>query len=137
MHTRWKALAAACAAAMTLSGGTALAHDPEPQRNDPFSLNFSFIANFQTAQNIVRAAQTQISQIRGQLGGFQKSTLETTANALRVTLENTTAAESSIRDTDFAEETSNLTRSQILVQSATNVLRLANAAPQSVLALLG
>lgn len=93
--------------------------------------------NFQTAQNIVRAAQTQISQIRGQLGGFQKSTLETTANALRVTLENTTAAESSIRDTDFAEETSNLTRSQILVQSATNVLRLANAAPQSVLSLLG
>jgi flagellin len=93
--------------------------------------------NFQTAQNIVRAAQTQISQIRGQLGGFQKSTLETTANALRVTLENTTAAESSIRDTDFAEETSNLTRSQILVQSATNVLRLANATPQSVLSLLG
>ena len=46
-------------------------------------------------------------------------------------------AESAIRDTDFATETSSLTRSQILVQAATNVLAQANFAPQSVLTLLG
>ncbi len=93
--------------------------------------------NYANAQRIVREAQDQVSSLRGRLGAFQKNTLETTANALRITLENTTAAESAIRDTDFAGETSTLTRSQILVQSATNVLRLANSAPQQVLALLG
>lgn len=93
--------------------------------------------NFSTAQQIVRSAQTQIAELRGRLGAFQKDTLETTNNALDITLENTIAAESAIRDTDFARETSNLTRAQILVQSATNVLRIANAQPQSVLSLLG
>lgn len=92
--------------------------------------------NFFTAQRIIREAQTQVASLRGRLGAFQKDTLTTTANALTITLENTTAAESSIRDTDFATETSLLTRSQILVQSATNVLRLANQQPQSILALL-
>ena len=61
MHTRLKALAAACVAAMAFSGGTALAHDPEPQQNDPFSLNFSFIANFQTAQNPFSAANRHVT----------------------------------------------------------------------------
>lgn len=92
---------------------------------------------FAAAQRIIRSAQTQIAELRGRLGAFQKDTLETTANALNVTLENTTAAESSIRDTDFADQTSQLTRAQILVQAATNTLRLANAQPQTILALLG
>ncbi len=92
--------------------------------------------NFANAQRIVRAAADQISSLRGRLGAFQKDTLDSTSNALRITLENTSAAESALRDTDFAEETSNLTRNQILVQSATNVLRLANSVPQQVLALL-
>lgn len=93
--------------------------------------------NFAVAQRIVRAASEQIAQLRGRLGAFERNTLSTTANSLRVTYENITAAESIIRDTDFAEQTSELTRSQILVQSATNTLRLANASPQNVLALLG
>jgi flagellin len=93
--------------------------------------------NFASAQRILRQSQTQIAELRGRLGAFQKNTLDTAANALNVTFENTTAAESSIRDTDFAAETSNLTRAQILVQAATNTLRLANAQPQSILALLG
>jgi flagellin len=92
--------------------------------------------NYATAQRIIRLAQTQVAQLRGRLGAFQKDTLTTMGNALGITLENTTAAEASIRDTDFATETSQLTRSQILVQSATNVLRLANQQPQSILALL-
>lgn len=93
--------------------------------------------NFEVAQEIVRAAQTEVSFLRGRLGAFQRNTLETTSNSLRVTLENTTAAESVIRDTDFAQQTAELTRSQILVQSGTNTLRLANQNPQNVLALLG
>ncbi|MEP0848232.1 MAG: flagellin [Phycisphaerae bacterium] len=92
--------------------------------------------HYDTAQRIIREAQTQVSRLRGRLGAFQRNTLETTANALNITLENTTAAESAIRDTDFAVETSALTRSQIMVQSATAMLRLANAQPQQVLSLL-
>ena len=93
--------------------------------------------NFAVAQRIVREAQTHISFLRGRLGAFQKNTLEPQKNSLQITFENTSAAESILRDTDYAEETSTLTRQQILVQAATNVLRLANAAPQQVLALLG
>lgn len=93
--------------------------------------------NYAQAQRIVRAAQDLVSQLRGRLGAFQKNTLETTASSLAVTYENTAAAEASIRETDFASETATLTRSQILVQSATNTLKLANAQPQTVLALLG
>jgi len=93
--------------------------------------------NYAEAQQIVRASQNYVSQLRGRLGAFQKDTLESTASSLRVTFENTAAAESSIRETDFASETSNLTRAQILQQSAVNALRLSNAAPQVALALLG
>jgi flagellin len=57
-------------------------------------------------------------------------------NALGVAYENASAAESAIRDTDFAEETSNLTRAQILSQAANTILAQANAAPQSALNLL-
>jgi flagellin len=92
--------------------------------------------NFFTAQRIVRTALSQVASLRGRLGSFERNTLDTTANSLAVQFENVAAAESTIRDTDFAQETSNLTRQQILVQSATNVLRLANAQPQQILALL-
>lgn len=93
--------------------------------------------NFATAQRILRSANTQVSSLRGRLGAFQKNTLETTINSLNVTFENVTAAESAIRDAEFASETSYLMRKQILVQSTTAALQLANAQPQNVLALLG
>jgi flagellin len=57
--------------------------------------------------------------------------------ALQDTLVNLTDAESAIRDADFAVESAALTRSQILVQSGTAVLTIANQNPQNVLALLG
>ena len=93
--------------------------------------------NLVTAQKIVDSAIKDISNLRGRLGAIQKNTLETNINSLRVTLENVTAAESAIRDADFATETAALTRAQILVQANTAILSLANASPQSVLALLG
>jgi len=92
--------------------------------------------NYAIGQRIIRDAQTKVSQLRGRLGAFQRNTLETTRNALAITLENTTAAESVIRDTDFAGETSQLTRQQILALAATSMLRLANQQPQQALALL-
>ncbi len=63
--------------------------------------------------------------------------METNLNSLRVALENVTASESSIRDTDFATEVTRLTRAQILQQSTTRILGLANQIPQSILSLLG
>lgn len=92
--------------------------------------------NLVTSQKIVDAAIKQVSQLRGRLGAFQKFTVASTVNSLGVALENASAAESAIRDTDFAAETANLTRSQILSQAATTVLSQANSSPQSALALL-
>jgi flagellin len=92
--------------------------------------------NLGKAQDIVESAITQVASLRSRLGAFKTQTIDSTVNSLNVTLENTSAAESAIRDADFATETSNLTRSQILVQSATTVLKQANSAPQTALSLL-
>ena len=89
------------------------------------------------AQKIVNDSIDMISSLRGRLGAFQKNVVGATIRSLGVALENTSAAESSIRDTDFASETAQLTRSQILVNAATNVLAIANSQPQAVLQLLG
>ncbi|MCC7191545.1 MAG: flagellin [Phycisphaeraceae bacterium] len=92
--------------------------------------------NLETGQKIVDRAIDQVSQLRSRLGSFQSQVVGSTINALGVALENTSAAESAIRDTDFASETANLTRSQILVQAAVSSVALARSAPQSVLQLL-
>ncbi len=93
--------------------------------------------DLETGQKIVNDAINQISSLRGRLGAFQKNTIGATVRNLSVALENTSAVESAIRDTDFAAETAELTRSQILSQAATNALSIANSQPQSALALLG
>lgn len=93
--------------------------------------------NLNSGQQIVDAAIKQVSGLRGRLGAFQKNTLGATINNLGVALENTSAAESVIRDTDFAMETANLTRQQIMSQAAMQALTIANSQPQSVLQLLG
>ncbi len=90
-----------------------------------------------TGQKIVDEAIKQVSSLRGRLGAFQKNVVGSTIASLGATLENTAAAESAIRDTDFAVETAELTRRQILSQAATQSLVIANAQPQSVLQLLG
>ncbi len=89
------------------------------------------------AQAIVAEAIRQVSVTRGRLGAFERNTLDTNVNQLEITFENLSAAESSIRDADFAVETSNLTRAQVLVNVGNAVLSIANATPQNVLALLG
>jgi flagellin len=88
------------------------------------------------ASRILEKAIRQVAVLRGRLGAFEKNTLDTNVNSLSVALENVTASESSIRDADFAVETSALTRAQILTQAGTSVLATANTTPQSVLSLL-
>ena len=68
--------------------------------------------------------------------GAQMNRLEYTINNLETARENLTAAESRIRDLDIAEETTNLTKNQVLVQSATAMVAQANKIPQQALALL-
>lgn len=92
---------------------------------------------FQQASKIVQEVITQVAVLRGRLGAFERNSLQPNIRQLQITTENLTAAESTIRDTDFAVETSELTRSQILVQAGNSVLAIANAQSQNVLTLLG
>jgi|CXWL01.1.fsa_nt_gi flagellin len=85
---------------------------------------------------IIAESIRQVSVLRGRLGAFEKNTIDTNVNQLNLTLENLTSAESTIRDLDFALETSNLTRTQILVSAGTSILGIANQTPQTVLGLL-
>jgi flagellin len=78
-----------------------------------------------------------VSILRGRLGSFERNTLETNMNQLGITMENLISAESTLRDADFAYETSQLSKNQVLVQSGTRALGLANQTPQLVLQLLG
>ena len=90
----------------------------------------------QDAIRIVDEAISQISQLRGNIGAFQRQVLESTIRSLNVARENLAASESAIRDTNMAEEVMNYTKLQILQQAGMAVLAQANAVPQSVLALL-
>jgi flagellin len=93
--------------------------------------------NLVNALRIVDFAINQVSGLRGYLGALQKDTFASNINSLEVAIENLQASESSIRDLDFASETAEFTRTQILFQAGTAVLASANLIPQSVLTLLG
>jgi flagellin len=89
----------------------------------------------QTALTNVDAAIAKVSTSRATLGATQNR-LEHKINNLNVAVENLSASESRIRDTDMAAEMVNFTRSQILSQAGTAMLAQANQAPQGVLKLL-
>jgi flagellin-like hook-associated protein FlgL len=89
-----------------------------------------------TASAIVDEVINKVTTLRGRLGAFQRTALESNIASLNDTLANLNEAQSSIRDADFAKESANLTRAQILVQSGTSVLGIANQSSQSVLSLL-
>ena len=87
------------------------------------------------ALTAIDAAIESVSSFRGELGAAQ-NTFEHTVNNLNVAVENLSASESRIRDTDMAQEMMQFTRSQILSQAGTSMLAQANQAPQGVLSLL-
>lgn len=92
-------------------------------------------ANAQSAITTVDDAIKTVSETRSSLGAFQNR-FEHTINNLNVAVENLSASESRIRDTDMASEMVAFTRSQILTQAGTSMLAQANQAPQNVLSLL-
>ena len=89
-----------------------------------------------SAIETIRNAINYVSSIRGDLGATQNR-LEHTQNNLSVMAENIQDAESTIRDTDVAEEMMSYVKNNILVQSAQAMLAQANQVPQGVLQLLG
>ena len=94
------------------------------------------ISNAASAIGDLSLALSHLNAYRSRLGATQNR-LERSISNLEADIENATAANSRIRDVDFAEETSQLTRLQLLSQSGTAVLTQANAMPQAALALLG
>jgi len=115
-----------------------------PEGELPNKSNFMSLADIdvrdeqgaQDALAIIDQSLTEVATVRGELGAFQKHTLESNLTSLQVAAENMTAAESTIRDTDMAQELATFTRNQIMTQSATAQLAQANAMPQHVLRLL-
>ena len=98
-------------------------------------LNISNAADAASAIASLKVAINTVSSVRGQLGAYQNR-LDHTINNLSVMTENIQDAESTIRDTDVADEMMAYTKNNILVQSAQAMLAQANQVPQGVLQLL-
>jgi flagellin len=98
--------------------------------------NALVVGRARETEAIVEKSIEQIAILRGRLGAFERNTLQTSVRSQQIALENLTASESDIRDTDFARETAELARAQILVNAGTSTLALANSIPQNVLSLL-
>ena len=95
----------------------------------------STVASSNRTIALIDSALQRINTQRASYGALQSRFTNTIAN-LQVTSENMSASRSRIRDTDFAEETAELTRAQILQQAGTAMLSQANSLPQQVLSLL-
>ncbi len=100
------------------------------------SVNLTTAQGAQDAISVIDGALAKIDRNRSTLGAVQNR-LSSTVNNLSSIVENSTAARSQIRDTDFTVETANLTKNQILQQAGTSILAQANQLPQAALSLLG
>ncbi len=99
------------------------------------TLDISNVAGADSAMRQMDAALSAVNTARASLGAVQNRFSSVVAS-LQTTSENLTASRGRIQDADFAKETANMTRSQILQQAGTAMLAQANAAPQNVLSLL-
>jgi len=98
-------------------------------------IDISSVKGAQQALEVVDKALGSINNTRADLGAIQNRFTSVVAN-LQTSTENLSASRSRIRDTDFAKETAELTRTQILQQAGTAMLAQANQVPQNVLSLL-
>jgi len=98
-------------------------------------ININTFEGAQRAISVMDAALTEINSARADMGAVQNRFESVIAN-LQTSAENLSASRSRIRDTDFAAETAELTRTQILQQAGTAMLAQANQVPQSVLSLI-
>jgi flagellin len=92
--------------------------------------------NFEAMQSVITDAATAFTEARGTVSAYQKYTVESRQNSLAVERENLAAAHSRIVDADFAVETSNLARSQVLTAAGARVLKIADQNAELVLRLL-
>ena len=99
-------------------------------------LSIASVTGAQSALGVLDSAISQVASLRGAFGTAQNR-LESTIRSIAVGIENTSAAESRIRDVDVASETAILTRNQVLQQAGIAVLAQANVSTQSALSLLG
>jgi len=90
----------------------------------------------QDSIQLIDKAIMEIGVLRGNLGSFQRNSLESNLRNLRVSSENLSNAESVIRDSDMAAEMSDFTKNQILIASGTAMAAQANQIPKSVLQLI-
>lgn len=104
------------------------------------SLSDIEVLSQQGAQDTIRMVDVALQRItsnRGELGAFQKNTLESNLSNIRIANENLISSESIIRDTDMAKEMASFTRNQIMAQSSNAMLAQANQMPENVRQLLG
>lgn len=100
------------------------------------STSVANVADASAALTAITNAISTIGGVRADLGALQNRFQSTIRNLSNIS-ENVSGARSRIRDTDFATETANLTRNQIIQQASTTVLSQANQRPQAALQLLG
>ncbi|GAA2579529.1 flagellin [Dactylosporangium fulvum] len=113
------------------SGSTVTGFDSSGLGVNTLDLTTAGTAAIEAIDNAIKG----VSTARATLGAYQNR-FEHTINNLNVAVENLSASESRIRDTDMASEMVSFTRSQILTQAGTSMLAQANQAPQNVLSLL-
>jgi len=125
---------AAAGAAKTLTGMQET-NDNESSGSNVKSIDISTVDGAQRAISILDDAIAAVSATRGELGAVSNRLDYTTRNLANIS-ENAASARSSIMDADFAAESANLSRAQVLQQAGNAMLAQANAAPQQVLSLL-
>jgi flagellin len=96
------------------------------QFNNLSEINVTSANGASDAIAVIDKAIDHVTSKRGEMGAFQKNTLESYINTLRIARENTIASESVIRDTDFAAEMAEFTKNTILIQSGSSMLAQAN-----------
>ncbi|WP_312328555.1 flagellin [Stenotrophomonas sp.] len=124
-------------AVVQLSGSaiTLTANAAVPTKQFADKIDVSTVKGAQQSLEIVDKALSAINNTRADLGAVQNRFTSVVAN-LQTSSENLSASRSRIKDTDFAKETAELTRTQILQQAGTAMLAQANQVPQNVLSLL-
>jgi len=121
-----------------VTGGTEISGNVNAQSTDQYvdSVDIGSQAGSQRALSIIDSAIAQIDSQRADLGAIQNRFSHTISNLANIQ-ENVSASRSRIQDTDFATETAQMTKNQILQQAGTSILSQANQLPQAALSLIG
>ncbi|WP_318421473.1 flagellin [Photobacterium leiognathi] len=117
-------------------GGTTITQTEGTTTESVASLDLSTAAGAQNAIDVLDAAMEQVDEKRAEIGAFQNRMNHTMSNLANIN-ENVNASNSRIKDVDFASETINMTKGQILQQAGTSILAQAKQIPQAALSLLG